>query len=557
MTLLNRCRPHSSQRSRADSIIMSREAFITGAALCCAVLWGCPAKTPPPAAPQGEPPPSTARQDATPSPGEGAAVDRDAGSAAPGDLQDVGDPVLGQVGELVTVRMSEYDRALKRFAIFAPDESARALPAEMIKSPRFQQRTVLNLLELKLTRMLASQKGVTVGEAELEASLSGEARLARFVPVEGREALLAEFGLVVADLDEILRDRVLAARLPEVLVQPLESEALWEAWKKREERVEIAFVAVPNTPSSEAISAFVASNAAAIVAHYEENKESFRIPASRKVRTLWLKVPEGADESTRRATIARLEKLRVEAISGADFTALVKAHSEHPTAAQGGGLGYVVRRQRPEAFKVPVGEVTAVGPARGGVQILKVEEELPPHYQDLTNPIRREIAAELLRGQGPQEAPLALSGRIGAAWREVPGGPGGSAASFDTVLREAHLRLGKSFPFSVDEPDDFFIPGIGKAPPVMRVIRSLTVDSPFASSPVLHRGQLYVLALKRKGKATRAGFSAAKDEFAEVDLAQRRRAALPGAWEALKREHGVELALEPVRDRYGVIRRKP
>lgn len=547
MTLPNRSCVDLLQRAPSDVALMSHRVFVVGLALCLLTL-GCPSNAPSPGHVS-----EAALQDASTRSAQGAMPD----DGPPESPQDAADPVLGRVGELVTVRMSEYERALKRFAIFAPDERARALPPEMLKSPRFQQRTVLNLLELKLTRMLASREGVKVDEAQLEASLADEARLARFVPAEGREALLAEFGLVPADLNEILRDRLLAAMLPEVLVQPLEEEALWAAWKKREERVEIAFVAVPNTPSSEAITAFVESNAAAIVAHYEANKERFRVPASRKVRLLWLKIPEGADEAARQAAIARLEKLRIEALSGADFEALVKAHSEHPTAAQGGALGYVVRRQRPEAFKVPVGEVTSVSPARGGVQILKVEEELPPHYQDLTNPIRREIAAELLRAQGPQKAPLALARRIQAAWREVPGGAGQTSSSFDKVLRGAHLRLGKSFPFSVEESDDFFIPGIGKAPPIMRVIRSLTVASPWSAEAVLHRGQLYVLALKRKGKATRAAFSAAKGEFARAHLAERRRAALPGAWEDLKKAHGVNLKLGPVRERYGVIRQKP
>ena len=474
-----------------------------------------------------------------------------------GDKPQSDDPVIGAVEGYSQVRLSDYDRAIKRFALFAPDDKTRAMPDDFIKAPHFQQRTVINLVDMDLMRHMAKDKGITISQQEIDAAIAAEPRLKRFAALtpDKRAALLKEFGLEPSDLDTVVRDRLLAQKLPPLLIPDPTPDQLWQAYKIYKERVEIEYIKVPNTPVSADIDAFEAKNGPQIEGYYTKNKDEFSVPASRKVRLIQINVPKDATEDARQAARRKLEAFKRDVEAGQDFAELARTHSQHTTAKQGGDLGYVVRRQRPEAFKTPVGQITDPLDGPGGVYILQIESELPAHTQDLTGSIRREIAAKLLRKQGPQPKAMATADQLALHWRRTK--DSGDDTSLQLALKQHHLRIGKTFPFQPDARADLFIPGIGQAPDVMKAVRKLNPEAPISAAPVLYRDQLYVLALKHQGKASRTEFAAEKDAFATHWLRERRSRAVTERTNALKETHGIQIDMRPVRNRYGVIDRKP
>ncbi len=434
----------------------------------------------------------------------------------------------------------------------------RALPSELVKAPHFQQRTVISLLDIHLTRRLARELGVEVTAEEGEAWLARQARLARFAALDaaGRRSLLAEFGLGGADLDEIGRDSALAEKLSVSLAPSPDEETLWTAYRLEREQITLHFVAVPNTPSSRTLDAFVAAHGAEIEAYYKDHPSEFAVPPSRKVRALRRTLTRGALSDEVAAVRAQLDGLRLRAMGGEDFEALARASSQAPEAASGGSMGYVVKRQMPEAFQVAVGEISEVHRDKEGLYILKVEEELPAHQQPLTTPTRREIAARILRDKGPDPDAEADARKIAALWAAQGSSPAEPSAAFKAFLTQETLRTGRTFPFSVEAEDDRFIPGIGSAPPVMIAARALSPQKPI-SAPIFHQGQLYVLALVHKGEATRTGFAAERAEYEARWIKSQRQRALPERLDAIKRAEEVFIDLRPIRARYGVLQKGP
>lgn len=467
------------------------------------------------------------------------------------------DPVIASSGP-VQVKLSDYDRALRRMALFSPQPKARALPSELIQAPHFQHNTALNVLSIRMMRQMAQAQGLQVSEDEVERALEAQPRLAHLAVLDptARERLLDEYGLDLSDLRQVLADRVLSQKLAQALLDKISQEELWRAWRNQNARTEIAFIAVPNTPSSQAITDFLQEHGDQIEAHYQEKLSQYQLPPARQARLLWRAVPGDASPQQRQQTQELLQSLRTRALAGEDFATLAREHSQHSSAEQGGDLGFVVAKQRPEAFELEPGQISEVRSDPKGMYLLKVERALPRRQQELTRGLRREIAAELLRASGPLPGPTALAQRMVQAWSQQdqvePPGP-----QLQALLQEGHLRPGKSLPFPNDAPREAFIPGIGSAPEIMDAIGALSLKAPVHPKPLVFRDHLYVIALKSRTQARRAQFEAEGEEFARRWKASREPSIVQDMVQAQQQRDKLELDLRPVAQRYGVLRHKP
>jgi peptidyl-prolyl cis-trans isomerase SurA len=118
-------------------------------------------------------------------------------------------------------------------------------------------------------------------------------------------------------------------------------------------------------------------------AYYERNGAQFALPEEVRVRLLLVKVPPQATPAQVEAAREKAEGLRGRLRRGEDFPALIREHSDSPTAKQGGDLGFIPRGQAiPEVEEasrdLKPGEYA--GPVRSeeGFLILRVEEVRTP-----------------------------------------------------------------------------------------------------------------------------------------------------------------------------------
>ena len=129
--------------------------------------------------------------------------------------------------------------------------------------------------------------------------------------------------------------------------------------------------------------------------YYSEHLEEFMAPemvrAAHIVKHVSFDVdPEGAKNA--------LAEVRQQLLEGADFTEMVRQHSDCPE--NDGDLGYFPRGQMVEEFEdkvfaLPVGAISDVFPTRFGFHIAKVLDRRPPQPYDLDEV--RDAVAERLR----------------------------------------------------------------------------------------------------------------------------------------------------------------
>ena len=120
-----------------------------------------------------------------------------------------------------------------------------------------------------------------------------------------------------------------------------------------------------------------------------------------RVSHLLLKTPAGASPD---AALAKAEKIRQEILSKKlDFAAAVRQHSQSPTAAQGGDIGWISRRHpMPEpfsqaAYTLQVNQVSSPVLTPFGVHLIQCREVQPgtKTWRDVRAPLERAIAAYL------------------------------------------------------------------------------------------------------------------------------------------------------------------
>jgi parvulin-like peptidyl-prolyl isomerase len=114
-------------------------------------------------------------------------------------------------------------------------------------------------------------------------------------------------------------------------------------------------------------------------AFYLENSDKMRTPETVRARHILIKLPGNADDAARRAVREKLEGIREQAQSGADFAALARQYSEDATAADGGDLGYfprgrMVKSFEEAAFALQPGETSDIVETAFGLHLIKVED---------------------------------------------------------------------------------------------------------------------------------------------------------------------------------------
>ncbi len=129
--------------------------------------------------------------------------------------------------------------------------------------------------------------------------------------------------------------------------------------------------------------------------YYERNKQAFTVPGTAHLRLL---IVESREEA---------EKLRAQAVKGANFEALVRRHSKGGATETGGDLGWVDLRTLPPAIaaavaEIPQADMTPVIEAKGKFCIVRVEGRQGPRQLSLAevrDQLRHMLTAERKRAK--------------------------------------------------------------------------------------------------------------------------------------------------------------
>ena len=145
-----------------------------------------------------------------------------------------------------------------------------------------------------------------------------------------------------------------------------------------------------------------------IWSYYDRNRDSFRQPEQVKASHILIKVDPKADAAKKAEARKKIEDILAKVRQGQDFASLARTHSEDPSAAKGGDLGYIRPGQTMKPFEdalfsLKTGEVSDVVETSLGYHIVKAVERKPETTVPFEN-VKDQLRALLKQEKGREEA---------------------------------------------------------------------------------------------------------------------------------------------------------
>jgi len=152
-----------------------------------------------------------------------------------------------------------------------------------------------------------------------------------------------------------------------------------------------------------------------VSAFYRDHPESFRSPEQVRASHILIAVDEGATDEQRAQKRRELAGLKDELEKGADFGQLAGQHSDCPSKARGGDLGYFERGKMVKpfsdaAFAMKVGDTSEIVETQFGYHLIKVTDHQEPKVATLDE-VKGQIE-NLLNRQAKDKAVGAYVGKL-------------------------------------------------------------------------------------------------------------------------------------------------
>ena len=324
------------------------------------------------------------------------------------------------------------------------------LTDELLQQMQVPQQVLQQMIQEKAEISEAERAGITVSDAEVRAqimAIPGLQENGQFIGEQRYRQLLAQQtpAITPADFEQSVREGLMLDKFRAGLTEwmAVSDAELETEYKRRNEKVVLDVVAI----LADNFKTQVTPSDAEISAHFDANKENYRVPDRRKIKFVRISpadlaakvkvtredvernynarigtyttpeqirashillTTEGKEDA---AVRAQAEQVLKEVKAGGDFAALAKKYSQDESnASQGGDLDYFGRGRMVPAFETAAfalkpGETTDLVKTEFGYHIIKLTDRKPAVVRALTDPdVYREIETEILREQAEQQA---------------------------------------------------------------------------------------------------------------------------------------------------------
>lgn len=243
-----------------------------------------------------------------------------------------------------TIEVSDVDRATEILLAqyrhqVPPDRAAQARTV-------FRKQAVENLISQRLLLAEAERQGTQPEQKRVDERFAET--VARFSSPEEFQGALNSMGLSKEAFQEEIKEDMMI-------------ESLLDGELKDVKKV-----------AAEEVSAF-----------YRDHPESFRSPEQVRASHILIKVDQGVPEDQRAQKRLELAGIKGEIEKGADFGELAGKHSDCPSKARGGDLGFfgrgkMVKPFEDAAFAMKVGEVSDIVETQFGYHLIKLIDHQEP-----------------------------------------------------------------------------------------------------------------------------------------------------------------------------------
>jgi peptidyl-prolyl cis-trans isomerase D len=406
-----------------------------------------------------------------------------------------------------------------------------------------RQRVLDQLVREEAVQQEAARLGVYASDGDLAERLLRNPAFhnekGEFDTVTYQDAL-KRYRITQADFEASIRKEIVVSKLQRLLQLGgiATADEVQDAFVHNQTNIDISYVRIPPNRflddvdlSEAAVSAFVTANKERIATSYKEDFERlFKLPEKAQLSVIKLAVK--ADGVTIDELKARVEKIRGEITSGADFAEIARRHSEDgATAMSGGDMGTL------EVANLPSEVATAIqGLAIGALSAPIFGTDQVRLYKVIAREAAREvplaeaepeIAKRLLREEKGPKLATEFAEKVRAEWAT-----GGHAP--EALLSPKGVLVQETSPF---QPDSGRIPG-GLPADLVKDAGTATVG---AALPRVYEsgGIYYVAALHDRQQPDMALFEKEKDHITETILQMRRGALWESYVDALVKRSAV------------------
>lgn len=473
-------------------------------------------------------------------------------------LDDVAETDLVASGGAVELTLEEVERAVERMRLVMPrdpDGSMHDGEMDWFRSPPAQLNLVRNLVHFQIVRYEASRRDLEITDEEEIAFISEHENLRLYLPLFAGEddeeasrirAELDLYDLSIEDVRHLAHDMIYHEKLREVLGAEFSDERLWEFYASAHDEADLIVVRVHNSPTSQEVDQAMDTLDSEIRAHFRQNRDRYTTrPAT---RVIMLQPGPGVEADAIEEVLSRA----VSRMGDGDDPEAVAAD-----------LGLVLRpdthlfqAENPEAFEAAVGDAGYSLHTRRGPYALRVEEHLQGQRRSLDRPLRREIAAQLLRDRGILPSKLELATEARQLLASFESDEPLSQSEIDALVSQLNAEgfdVLHTGPFSVSGSG--YIPQVGLAEELTAAVRELSLDDAL-TDPVLDRNRILLARLVDRHHADRDEFDENIDEFREQFLARNQGMLIDQFVANYQREHDIDLNLQIVARHFGTIHEK-
>jgi peptidyl-prolyl cis-trans isomerase D len=404
------------------------------------------------------------------------------------------------------IDLREYQQAYNNLVEQVRRQMGGRFSSELIETMKLKEQALNQLITRRLLLEEAHRLQLEVRPEELQqAILSFPA-----FQINGRfdsaqyQRTLRGLRLTPQEFESRQREEMLIDRLGRLIgrgtsVLPAEASSFYHHFQ---DKVNLAYVLV--NPAS--FTDQVRLDGEAITRYFADHRESYRLPATRKIvyvrfsprdyldevkpsegeiedyyrlhqdeyqqpkkvraRHILFRIPANAATPQIQAIVDRAKNVLNQAQGGEDFAALARKYSEDTSAEKGGDLGYFGQSEMEKPFAEAVfslkkGEMSDLVRTRFGIHIIKVEDirdavssPLADVRERVVNALKQEKAADIARDRARSFADEA---RV--------------AEDLNKAAAAEHLRTKEAGPFAANAP----IPGLGSPPDLNKALFSLQV----------------------------------------------------------------------------------
>lgn len=439
------------------------------------------------------------------------------------------------------VTVGDFEEASAISLLFAPDEMTE-LPPERLALPHVHVTMARSLLSQKVIAAELERRNLRPSTPELHGYLREHPRLGRFGQLvddpKALEAALGTLGLTTAQLLRVAWDELGNRMLAAAMVNDIPDDEIWETYRFQNTTRSAMIVASRNLPTSEEIDQWMVDHADEIDAKFQKDPAQYRIP--KRVRLNIVKPEPGKNASD--AELEEAAKLLRKGVQPATVAKELNLTFELDSQ--------LVRGENAKAFGMNAGEVGWTGGGARGAYAWKVvgfqESKLP----EMTRPLRREIASELLRTTAVAPSVAAKLDRAAKIVAQHKG------TELTDALRKAIEAIDgleiqvSTFPNNPRGP----LPKHGLAEEVIETTYATKVGE--TTAPFLSRERAFVVRVLGATDADRAQFDAKIDENRKAFVAATEHLIVTRWVEQKLSDLGAHVDVTPLRIKYGVLQKE-